>query len=267
MKNTILLKTFCFFCVLFYFNSSIAADTLKVSIPKMPVHSVSEHKGVLVEFARALASKTGKSVDVQLVPFSRSIYYVGTNKVDFHLPLIKPNENFSTNDVSINNSVVKLGEHSSNTQRYNFIYSDETIFYVNFVLYSHKDNVIDLTKLPSYKIETDSAHLPFLRDIKMGSDCIFCSLKKVQHKMTDGYIFADSSTDPFLRENKELLSSVRRQLYQRFEVKVLFPNTEKGQQLNKTMSAVITKMRLSGELDKLLSSVNFSYDDWQLKTR
>tara|TARA_R110000787_G_scaffold26979_2_gene75180 strand:- start:553 stop:690 length:138 start_codon:yes stop_codon:yes gene_type:complete len=45
---------------------------------------------------------------------------------------------------------------------------------------------------------------------------------------------------------------------------MLFPNTEQGRKLNKEMSAIITTMRLSGELAQLLSSVDFSYDDWQL---
>jgi hypothetical protein len=267
MMNQNLLKAL-YICSLFIglytgFVDRVLAEQLRVSIPKMPVHAVSEEKGVLVDFAKILAEKLGKSVDIQLVPFSRSIYYVSTNKVDFHLPFIKPHSTLSTADalVNINNKAIDKNE---DVNLHNIIYSDETIFHVNFVLYSHKDMVVDKNKLANYLIETDSAHLPFFSDLKMGSDCIFCSLKKVQHKMTDGYIFADSSTDPLLIKNKKLLPSIKRELYQRFEVKVVFPNTEKGQQLNKKISTVIAKMRLSGELEELLSSVDFTYEDWQL---
>lgn len=83
--------------------------------------------------------------------------------------------------------------------------------------------------------------------------------------MTDGYIFADSSTDPLLQKNKNILPSIKREFYQKFAVKILFPNTKKGLELNKEVSAVIADMRLSGELTQLLSVVDFTYDDWQLQ--
>lgn len=263
MKNNYLSKIIFLFNLCFFLSHHATARQLKVSIPKMPVHAETEHKGVLVDFAKVLAKKLQQDISIQIVPFSRSIYYVSTNKVDFHLPFIKTNIKPLTKKVPLlvdNTLLYKKADENSD----NFIYSDETIFYVNFVLYSHKYSTIDINKIMNYKIETDSAHLPFLKGMKMASDCILCSLKKVQHKLTDGYIFADSSTDPLLRENKALLSAIKRELYQRFEVKLLFPNTEKGQKLNKKISAIITEMRLLGELEQLLSTVNFPYEDWQL---
>jgi hypothetical protein len=246
--------------VLLTCKSSIANELLRVSIPIMPVHAVSEDEGVLVDFVKVLAKKLDQNIDIQLVPFSRSIYYVITNKVDFHLPFIKPDLGLSNNKTVSNTNNVAL----SDAKEHNFIYSDETIFHVNFVLYTHKDIPVDKSKLVNHNIETDYAHLPYIPEIKMGSDCILCSLKKVQHKMTDGYIFADSSTDPLLLKHIDKLSSIKRELYKRFEVKMVFPNTEKGQRLNQKMSAVIAEMRLSGELYELLSSVDFPYHDWQL---
>jgi polar amino acid transport system substrate-binding protein len=245
ISNRVFIKFICLLSVLFYCNTSIATDILRVSIPQMPVHAVSKDEGVLVDFVKVLAKKLDQNIEIQIVPFSRSIYYVITNQVDFHLPFIKPKAENSPQD--------------------NFIYSDETIFHVNFVLYTHKDRFVDLTKLVNYKIETDAAHLPFFSELKMGSSCILCSLKKVQHKMTDGYIFADSSTDPLLRENLPLLAAVKRQLYKKFEVKMVFPKTEKGQSLNKALSVIVNEMRLSGELQQLLSSVDFIYNDWQIE--
>jgi hypothetical protein len=262
MKNSLILKVISFFSTLFYCYGSIAGETLRVSIPKMPVHAVSEEEGVLVDLVKVLSKKLEQKIDIQLVPFSRSIYYVITNKVDFHLPFIKPNLNFSSSKAIANKNSQAVSD--SEKQQHNFIYSNETIFHVNFVLYTHKDTHVDVKELATYNIETDSAHLPFFPELTMGSDCILCSLKKVQYQMTDGYIFADSSTDPLLKENKQLLASVKRQLFQRFEVKIVFPNTNKGQELNKKMSIVIAKMRLSGELAELLSSVDFPYDGWQL---
>ena len=243
---------------------SANAEPLRVSIPQMPVHAESHNEGVLVDFVKVLAKKLKQDIDIQLVPFSRSIYYVSTSKVDFHLPFIYPNNEFFTDKtLQVDEEAaidLKLTQHLDD-----FIYSDETIFYVNFVLYSHRDVPIDLNKIQDYKIETDSAHLPFLPGVSLGSNCIACSLKNVQHKMTDGYIFADSSTDPVLQQNNRLLPSIKRTFYQKFAVKILFPNTDKGQKLNQKISAVIADMRLSGELTQLLSSVDFPYDNWQLQ--
>ena len=254
------------FTFLVFVSNYTFAEKLRVSIPHMPVHAESADKGILVDFAKALAKKLQQDIDIQIVPFSRSIYYVSTNKVDFHLPFIKANIKPPPSPVA--------QKKSNNEQKYkqakeyatNFIYSDETINHVNFVLYSHKDSLINIDKIHDYKIETDTAHLSYFDGVDMASDCILCSLKKVQFKMTDGYIFADSSTDPLLRLNKKILPNIKRQLYQRFEVKVLFPNTEQGHKLNKRISAVISEMRSTGELAKLLSSIDLPYEDWQLQS-
>ncbi len=264
MKNNYLLEFICGFSLLVFLSANVnaKAEPLRVSIPKMPVHAESHHKGVLVDFVKVLAKKLKRDIDIQVVPFSRSIYYVSTGKVDFHLPFIKPNIEYLIDKADLADEEIDI---EFKQHLHDFIYSDETIFHVNFVLYSHIDVPIDLNKIEDYKIETDSAHLPFLKGVLLGSDCIICSLKKVQHKMTDGYIFADSSTDPLLQKNKSFLSSVKRDLYEKFAVKILFPNTEKGHELNKKVSAVIADMRLSGELTQLLSVVDFTYDDWQLQ--
>ncbi|ARD43383.1 hypothetical protein [Colwellia sp. PAMC 21821] len=263
MKKNRLLAASIIFNLLVFFNFHAFAEQLRVSIPRMPVHAESDGKGILVDFARVLAKKLKQDIDIQIVPFSRSIYYVSNNKVDLHLPFIKAKLKPLSKKtlLTLNNSTVS---HQEKQQANNFSYSDETIFHVNFVLYSHKDIVIDIENISNYKIETDTAHVPYFEGVEMGSDCILCSLKKIQYKMTDGYIFADSSTDPLLKYNSELLPSIKRELFQRFEVKVLFPNTEKGRHLNKAVSAIITEMRTSGELAQLLSSIDLPYDDWQL---
>tara|TARA_R110000744_G_scaffold50709_8_gene109494 strand:+ start:3940 stop:4746 length:807 start_codon:yes stop_codon:yes gene_type:complete len=265
MKSNHLLAVSIILNLLIFFNFHVFAEQLKVSIPRMPVHAESDGKGILVDFAKVLAKKLKRDIDIQIVPFPRSIYYVNNNKVDFHLPFIKANIKAQVNKKSLGHAKSAVRHQYKKQQTSNFIYSDETIFHVNFVLYSHKDVTIDISNLQDYKIETDTAHIPYLEDVEMGSDCILCSLKKIQYKMTDGYIFADSSTDPLLRYNSKLLPSIKRELYQRFEVKVLFPNTEEGHHLNKTISAIITEMRLSGELAQLLSSIDLPYDDWQLQ--
>lgn len=258
-KNSCLLNIIFSFSCWVHFSANAVVEPLQVSIPNMPKHAEENQKGVLIDFVKVLATKLERDIDIQIVPFSRSIYYVSTNKVDFHLPFIKPLAASTKLTPQNTANELTLKQHA-----HDFIYSDATIFEVNFVLYRHKEVAIEHSKIINYKIETDSAHLSFMDDLLLGSNCITCSLKKVQHKMTDGYIFADSATDPVLLENKDLLSEIKREFYQKFDVKILFPNTKEGQQLNKKLSAIIADMRLSGELDELLSPVDFEYDDWQL---
>lgn len=82
--------------------------------------------------------------------------------------------------------------------------------------------------------------------------------------MTDGYLFADTSTDPLLLMHKNELANVKRKLFERFEVKILFQKNESGMILNKKVSTIIAEMRKSGQLDALLSTVNQPFEPWQL---
>jgi polar amino acid transport system substrate-binding protein len=55
----------------------------------MPVYAESKDKGVLVDLAKAMAKTSGKDIEIQVVPFNRSIHDVIEGKADFHMPLIK----------------------------------------------------------------------------------------------------------------------------------------------------------------------------------
>lgn len=221
----------------------VEAKTLKVSIPVMPVHAEANGKGILISFVKALEDYLEEDIDIELMSFSRAISYVSDDLVDFHLPLIK---------------------YESTLDEQHYIYSDETIFYVNFVLYSNKTKPVNINELALLNIETDSAHQLFFPFKTSSSSCLLCSLKRVQHQAIDGYIFADSPTDAMLKEHADVLKDVHRQLYNRFEVKVVFPKTAQGQQLNKKISAVIRDMRASGQLEALLGSVDLPFESWQL---
>ena len=91
MKNNRLLKASFIANILILFSSAVFATKLRVSIPQMPVHAESVQKGILVDFAKVIAKKLARDIDIQIVPFARSMHYVSTNKVDLHLPFIKAN--------------------------------------------------------------------------------------------------------------------------------------------------------------------------------
>ena len=207
---------------------------LKVSIPSISTGASDNNQQLLINLTKAIAGKLGREVEVIHVPFGHSLEYVKSGKVDFHLPLIKPKE----------------------VKKFPYIYSDATIYHVNFVLYLHKDSKYRQGKYSHLSIETERSHQAYIPFKTKASTCILCSLRRVQMGLIDGYLFADTSTDPVLLENKAELSDVIRKLYQVYEVKVIFPKTRGGNKLNKQVSVAIDSMRNNGKLAELLIGID-----------
>ena len=217
-----------------------AAD-LKVSLAKMPVYAESVDKGVLVDLVKAMAKTSGKSIEIQVVPFNRSIRDVIEGKADFHMPLIK-------------NEIIDEKE-------LDYAYAKEKISDVNFVLYTNKNKPIDRSKLKDYKIETDLAHVSYFDFPIKGSTRIDGSLKKVNAGRIDGFIFADSVSDPIIK--KEGLNNIHRELYKVFNSDIVLPKGEKGKATDAFLTETIEKMRADGSFDKITAPIVVPYDDWQ----
>lgn len=219
-------------------SSAAWAADMKASIAEMPVYAESKDKGVLVDFVKAIQKASGKSIDYQVVPFARSMNAVETSQVDFHMPLIEP----------IDAKGIK------------FTLSKETIFHVNFVLYSNKNKPVDPSNLDGKVIETDIAHIPYFPFKVVGSSSIEASLKKLDAGRIDGFIFADDATDSVLKQLG--IKSIKRQLYKRFDVKVILP--PKGfEATDKSLTETIGKLRSSGEYNKIMGVIDHAYNDWQ----
>ncbi len=75
-KNKDLLNVIFGFSLLVLFSADVngyvnaKAEPLRVSIPKMPVHAENHHKGVLIDFVKALAKKLDQDMICQSA-FSR----------------------------------------------------------------------------------------------------------------------------------------------------------------------------------------------------
>lgn len=224
-------------CFLAALLPTAGAADFKASLAQMPVYAESQDKGVLVDFTKALAAASGKSVDFQVVPFARSMADVEAGKVDFHMPLIKPLD----------------------MAKANFGLSTETIFHVNFVLYTNKAKPLDVNGLAGKNIETDAAHVAYFPfDIKPSSN-IESSLKKLDLGRIDGFIFADNAADPIVKANN--LANIKRQLYKRFEVKIILPKGGKSAATDKFLSETIKKMRDSGQFAKIMEPLDRPYAD------
>ncbi len=213
----------------------------KASLAQMPVYAESAEKGILVDLVKAIAAESGKTIDYQVVPFARSMDNVIQGRVDFHMPLIQ-------------NPLIPEAE-------LNYDHSTATIFHVNFVLYYHKDKPLDRNNLSNYVIETDAAHVRYFPFSAAASTNLESSLRKLDMKRIDGFVFADFASDPIVKAHN--LNNIRRELYQVFEVKIILPKGKKGGEADTFLSAIIARMRESGDYQAIMNAIDVEYSDWQ----
>lgn len=221
-------------------GAAMAADkTWRVSLAQMPGYAESTEKGVLVDFVKALEKVSGDRIELQVVPFQRSMNDVQERKVDFHMPLIQlPGSGTGTSD---------------------FDYSTETIFHVNFVLYSAKGRGVKPENASRFKVETDQAHVAYFDFPIAPSSNLEASLKKVNAGRIDAFIFADMAADPLVAKNG--LTDIERQLYKRFSVRVVLPKGEHGGATDQFLSDAIGKLRASGEMERIMGVIDQPYRD------
>ncbi|WP_298752828.1 transporter substrate-binding domain-containing protein [uncultured Arcobacter sp.] len=217
------------------------SEEYNISLGQMPVYAVSEKEGVLIDLVNAMAEETGDKFNIKVLPFASSVYLVKKQMRDFHLPLIK-------NDLVDENKLP-------------FYYSKETQFHVNFVIYSKKDTNLDLSNLSKYNIETDRAHVEYFPFKTIPSNSIERSLKKVENREIDAFIFADFATDPFVK--KEGYKNIKRELYKRFDSKIILAKNEKGKAADLMITNATAKLKASGKFQKIMDKIDLPYNNWQ----
>lgn len=222
-------------------SSIVMADNYNVSLGNMPVYAESKDKGVLVDLVKEIQKESGNNINIKVLPFASSLYMVQKNRSDFHIPLIK-------NDIVDENKLP-------------FIYSSETIFHVNFVIYSLKNKKIDTNNLAQYKIETDRAHVAYFPFKTIASNSISASLSKVNKGEIDAFIFADFATDPFLKDEK--FKNLSRELYKVFDVKIVLAKNSKSKQIDRMLSTSISNLKQSGKYQEIMGKIDLAYSNWQ----
>jgi len=120
MKSRISLFAIAMFMLL---PIAVFAQPYTAAVAQMPGYAESLEKGFLIDLIKAMNAGSGTKITVELVPFARAMDLVQTGKADFQMPLIK-NTNLDDNNLP-------------------YLYSTETIFHVNFVLYTNAANPID----------------------------------------------------------------------------------------------------------------------------
>jgi len=237
----IFLLSLIFILFLLLIAGTVSAKGLKASIAEMPIYAENKDKGILVDLVKAIAEVSAIPIEICVVPFKRSVFYVTSGKTDFHLPLIKNPE--------------------TDENKLDYDYAAETIFHVNFVLYSYKNMNIDISKIQLYKIETDLAHTDYFNFPITGSSRIENSLKKANVARIDGFIFADNVCDAFIKKNN--LKNIRRQLYKSFEVKIILPKGGQGKETDNILTSAIKKLRETGRYAEIMGQIDYPYNDWQ----
>lgn len=223
------------------FSSAQAGQAIVGSLARMPVHAPSKTEGIQVELVKALARVSGEEITYDVFPFARSVNNVESGRADFHIPLIR-NAVVAENDLK-------------------FFYSRETLFHVNFVLYTRKGSDVTIDNLAHCVIASDRAHVEYFPFHVQPSNNIELSLRMLSMGRIDGYIFADTATDPVLKSIH--LTNIQRQSYQRFDVKIIYPRTARGSQVAVVLSKALGKLKESGELAQIEKPVDLPYDNWQ----
>lgn len=217
------------------------AEAYKTTLAQMPVYAESATKGVLVDFVKAMEKISDNTMSISVYPFSRSMNNVLKGNADFHIPLIK-------NDI--------IPE-----EKLPYSYSTETIFHVNFVLYTRKGSNVTPENLHLFNVETDRAHVDYFPFKSNPAGQIDLSLKKLHRGRIDAFVFSDAATDVVLKELG--FNDIKRTLYKRFDVKIILPKNDHGKKIDQMLTSTIQKLRASGEFDKIMGPIDLPYDNWQ----
>ncbi len=209
---------------------SAYGEDINVSLALLPPVINKDETGILANFIRLLdAEYNGGTFSIEGVyPFKRSVNYVG-KKSDLHWPSL---------------------EKPDGLKNKSLMYSTETFYKVNFVLYTKKGASVDINNLQRYKIGTQLGqkdYFPFKVEEKTSLEN---SLKMVDAGRLDGFIFSMFETDSALKTTN--LKTIERQLYKKINVKMILPNNPKGKKIDNIITSIMKTLRKNGEYEKLM---------------
>ncbi len=221
----------------------VSVRDLKASLAELPVLAETPTQGLLVDLVKSMdkAYKKG-NINIQVLPFRRSIRDVVQGRADFHLPILK-NPDVSKNSLP-------------------YIHSTVTIFHVIFALYTHRDHPVELDDLgkPDIWIETDSAHTELFTFPIHPSPSLENSLRKLEVRRIDGFIFAAKESDALIQRLK--LKNVESRLYKKFEVKIALARGNKSILIDSVLTKIFQAIHNSGDYRRIMGNLNRFYETW-----
>lgn len=217
-----------------------AFDTpLKVAMPIMDDDPDNGIEHPLVEYVRYWGETNKLDIEIQRLPFKRSIRHAESGLVDFHFPLLKSPD--------IDERVLP------------FDYSTTRITTVNFVTYTRDGEPLDLTRPEDFRIATLAGHAKLFPFLVNEEHSIEGSLMKLKSGRIDAYIFADAGADPALIEAG--LTGIHRELYRTYDVHAVLPKGGKGGEIDQLLTRIMAGI-VPAELP--LAWQPQPYVDWQV---
>jgi ABC-type amino acid transport substrate-binding protein len=242
-----------FLCVsIFCWNQNALAQDfpiLKSSLAFLPNILESPEKGVFVDLVKEIDKEYPGEIEIKVFPFPRSLNNIITAKADFHMPMIR-------------NKLV-----SDDSLPYRYV--SEIMGYVYFVIYSNRANPITLDKLKKaeklnkfpYKIETMRGFKDYFPFPVIDSSQVASSLKKVNLRRADAFIFAQEESDYTVRTLG--LKEIHREMYDKFDDVMVIPKGKRGKEIDKILSKYISRLKARGTWQKLHLKVHVPYIEWQ----
>ena len=241
MKNNFLLGLFI--CIFLFGIFTLSAKEYNVAVYDIPTSKY------FVELFKGIEETTNNTFNVQLVPPARGSYLIENNQTDVIFP------------ATMSNDTKKASSGK-------FDYSAAKVYQMVFVLYMNKKKQVDIADLKkgnskAYKIETTGSLAQMFEFQPLQTTNIEASLKKVEDGAIDGFLYAQDAADPLLK--KLGYKNISRKLYSINDIAFGIKKGTSGGELDKTLTAGVTKLKKNGKLDQILDVCikNSKYDDWQ----
>ncbi|MCX7749589.1 MAG: transporter substrate-binding domain-containing protein [Clostridia bacterium] len=233
-------------------TNTTGSKDLVATLALIPGLVESEDKGTFVDFTKALDEVyTEGKIKIEVYPYARSVENVISGKADLHIP------NMRTSLVD------------SSQLKYTF--AKKAFGQFAMVIYSNSENKITKEMIDEamkkgkdafpYKIEVSGGlenNLPFPA---AGTSDYKQSFQKLASKRIDAIINAQEESDLVLKELK--LKNVSRSLFGYFEDVLTVAKNAHGEEMDKLLSDLVTRLEASGKLKEIYEKVHKPYEDWQ----
>ncbi|MFW5783461.1 MAG: hypothetical protein ACOCY8_02975, partial [Spirochaetota bacterium] len=199
--------------------TGFAQADLNASIAQIPVLAETPERGVFIDLVRAIdETYDGGEINIDVVPFARSVTNVIRGEADFHIP-------------SFVNPVIP-----ESALPYSWV--PEPVGYVTLVIYSNAENRLTREDIDAafeaggrfpYVIEVGAGIEPQFPFPTQGSNSIEQSMRKVDAGRIDAYLWPPEGDD-IVRSLR--LGNIHREVYGEFEDVILVPKTPRGREVS-----------------------------------
>ncbi|MBN1980883.1 MAG: hypothetical protein JW795_05090 [Chitinivibrionales bacterium] len=250
-SNHLIVHSISLLLVIFFFAArpSNGKDII-ISLASLGELASTPEKGYFVDYFKALDElyTDGKFI-ISVYPFMRSLSTVINKTADVHVPMIK--------DPKIN----------YDTMPFRFV--TKPMGTVAIVIYSNSSKPITrkmideaMGKKPfPYKIElnlgTESMYdFPTITTTEM-----IATMEKIRLGRSDAYLSAQEEGDVLVINNK--MKWVHRELFSHLDDLIAIQSGPRGDEVDKILSDLITKLDQSGKSKALREKIHVSYIEWQ----